>query len=173
MECSVLNWSQTNFIKFMKIEIKVDNSYQKVTRYPDDKDKINTDISTFTKVFLNQKRVNVREHTVKIFTLCSHTFILFWLAKTSMSVKTSQFSMCSFMCVFHLTPVHFLVSYTLLFLFLCIHILVLLHVISFIQFMESTDISLGFYRGIFHIHNRLNYYFIHVNIEVLWQKLRR
>ena len=56
--------------------------------------KLNWYISTITDVFLNQKRVNVFKHTVKmapcdcfIHTVFSHTFALLWLRKTSVIVK--------------------------------------------------------------------------------------
>ena len=37
-----------------------------------------------------------------IFTMCSHTFILFWSRKTSVTVKTYQLSYHMFICAFHL-----------------------------------------------------------------------
>ena len=42
---------------------------------------------TLTEVFLNQKRINVYEHLVKM-----GAFILFWLRKTFVSVKMYQLS---------------------------------------------------------------------------------
>ena len=84
-----------------------------------------------TDVFLNQKRVNVCEQTVKtaphessltVFTVCSHTFTLFWLRKTSVIIEMFQWSFHVFMCVFHLEISSFLLvgispyfSYILLF----------------------------------------------------------
>ena len=55
--------------------------------------KITRDISTSTEVFV----IQVHEHTLKMvpysqvipFLLCSCTFILFWLQKTSMNVERS------------------------------------------------------------------------------------
>ena len=52
----------------------------------------NLDISNFTEVFVNQKRVNVCEQTV--------WNAIFWLIKTSMSDEMSQFPGCSFICSF-------------------------------------------------------------------------
>ena len=37
-----------------------------------------------------------------VFTMCSHTFTLFWSRKTSVIIKTFQLSFHVFMCVFHL-----------------------------------------------------------------------
>ena len=36
-----------------------------------------------------------------IFTVCLHTFTLFQLTETPVSVETSQLFMCSFICVYH------------------------------------------------------------------------
>ena len=67
--------------------------------------KLNWYILTLTEVFLNQKKINVCEHTVTMIPhhVCSHTFILFSLRKTSVSVKMSL-SFCVpfwFICAFH------------------------------------------------------------------------
>ena len=62
---------------------------------------------TITDVFLNQKRANVCEQMVKmvphgiVFTVCSHTFTLFWLRKTSVLIETFQLGFLVFMCTFH------------------------------------------------------------------------
>ena len=75
--------------------------------------KLNWHLSTPTEAFINQKSLDVCEHTIKMvlhvtkFTVCSHTFILFWLTKTPVTVKRSQVSMCSFRCVFHPEPLVF------------------------------------------------------------------
>ena len=88
--------------------------------------KLNRNILMVTVVFLNQKRVNVCEHTTKMASLisfqislhpslsqpplvapfikslvtpsllCSHTFTLFWLRKTAMPVKIFRLSFCVF-----------------------------------------------------------------------------
>ena len=63
-------------------------------------------ISTITDVILDQKRVNVCEHTVKmaphgtIFTVCSHTFTLFWLRKTSVIIEIYKINLHVFVCAF-------------------------------------------------------------------------
>ena len=36
-----------------------------------------------------------------IFSVCSHTFILFWLRKTSVSIETYQLSFHMFICASH------------------------------------------------------------------------
>ena len=62
---------------------------------------------TITVAFLNQKTANVCEHTIKavhmaysaVFTMCSHSFTVFWLRKTSVIVEMFQLSFCMFTCV--------------------------------------------------------------------------
>ena len=79
--------------------------------------KLNWNVLTIIDVFLNQKRVNTCDHTVKeffllilmfifpltwthfqklssdaIFVVCSQTFTLFWLIKTALPVKISRYS---------------------------------------------------------------------------------
>ena len=85
----------------------------------------NWDMLTLTEVFVSQKRVNVYKHMVKvapheysklscgiIFNVFLHTFTLFWLTKTSVSVKlidkdlsecqnVSTFSVCSVLFLFY------------------------------------------------------------------------
>ena len=80
-----------------------------------------------TDVFLDQKRVNVCEQTVKqqhclLFTVCSHTFTLFWSRKTSVIVKTFQLS---FHMPFVWRSLHFF-GKSFLFLFLVFELSVLL-----------------------------------------------
>ena len=85
--------------------------------------KLNWNILTITDVFLDEKRVNVCENMVKMapheseklldgtfFTVCSQTFILFWLRKTSVIVNMFQLSFCVCVCVpFIWRSLHFLV----------------------------------------------------------------
>ena len=79
--------------------------------------KLNWNVSTIRDVFLNQKRINVCERTVKmtpcdaVFSVCSHTFILFWLRKTYMSVEIHQlsFHVLFFVCLIY-WPLHLRVS---------------------------------------------------------------
>ena len=57
-----------------------------------------------------------------IFSVCSHTFILFWLRKTSVSVKTYQLNFCVFfwfglLVPFIQRPLHFFGKFHLLILF--------------------------------------------------------
>ena len=74
--------------------------------------KFNWNILTITNILHDQK------HTVKtIFTMCSHTFTLFWSKKTSMIVKIFQLNFCAFVCAFHLEISTFFCR-ILLFLFL-------------------------------------------------------
>ena len=50
----------------------------------------------------------------------SHTFIFFWLRKTSVSIKMYQLSFCVCISVFHLKTLHFFSKgFHFLFLFLC------------------------------------------------------
>ena len=56
------------------------------------KRKLDWNVSMITDVFLNQKRVNVCEYT--IFTMCLHTFTLFWSRKLSVIIKMFQLSFC-------------------------------------------------------------------------------
>ena len=89
-----------------KIGIKRRNSYKKMIKSLDVRHtEANWYISTITDVFLHQKRVNICKHTVKmphahgaIFTVCSHTFTLFRLRKTSVIVKTYQLP-CVYWCL--------------------------------------------------------------------------
>ena len=71
--------------------------------------KLNWNVSMITDVFLDHKRVNVCEHTVKmapheivpcgaVFTVYSHTLTLFWSRKTSVKIETTQLSFHVFMC---------------------------------------------------------------------------
>ena len=92
--------------------------------------KLNWNISTITDDFLDQKRVNVCEHTVNtvpdsaVFTVCSHTFTLFWSRKTSVIVEIFQLSICVFVCAFR--PVissFFGKRFSCLFLFFVVSIL--------------------------------------------------
>ena len=53
-----------------------------------------------TAVFPNQKRMNVREHTMPIFVVCLHTFILFWLRRMAVTVKIFWLSFRVFACAF-------------------------------------------------------------------------
>ena len=83
------------------------------------------DISTPNEFFVNQKRVYVREHTVMvaphcaIFTVCSQTFTLFLLTKSSVSVKMSHNCLCALLCMFFIQiPIHFFI-HPFLFPFLC------------------------------------------------------
>ena len=72
--------------------------------------KLSWNISIITNVFLDQKIVNVCEHTVgTIFTVCSQTFTLFWLGKASVIVKIFQLSFRVFVCAFSLEISSFLV----------------------------------------------------------------
>ena len=73
--------------------------------------KLNWYILTITQVFVNQKKIKVCEYTVKmapmslshgtIFTMCWHTFTLFWLTKISVIVETFQLNFHEFVCAFH------------------------------------------------------------------------
>ena len=79
-----------------KIGIKQENSYWKNEEASRWKAQIhpwkrNWYILTPTEVFLNQKTINV----------CSHTFILVWFGKNSVSAKTHQLSFCVYICAFH------------------------------------------------------------------------
>ena len=63
--------------------------------------KLNWNILRITDVFLNQKRVNVYEHRVKeklshgaAFTMCSHTFTILLLRKTSVIVSIFHLIFC-------------------------------------------------------------------------------
>ena len=59
-------------------------------------------------------------HTVKmaprdtIFAVCSHTFMLFWLTETSVSVKSLNFSMYCFLQFFGKFPLLFLFKWSLI-----------------------------------------------------------
>ena len=58
-----------------------------------------------------------------ILTVCSQTFNVSWLTRISVSAEISQFSMCSFIHIFHLeTSSVFGMSYPLLFLF-CVFVM--------------------------------------------------
>ena len=93
----------------------------------------------FTDVFLDQKRVNVCELTVKtalklsfgaVFTVCSNTFTLFWSRKTSVTVETFQLGFRVFMCAFH-PKISFVVRVSSFFpLFLCYPYFVILSALS-------------------------------------------
>ena len=63
--------------------------------------KLNYMFQQIKDVFLNQKRINV----------CSHTFILFWLRKTSVIVKTYQLNFHVFIWAFHLEISSFFYPY--------------------------------------------------------------
>ena len=73
------------------------------------------------------------ESCCTIFTVCSHTFILFWLRKNSVSVKMYQLSLCVlfwFICAFIWRSLHFFhKSFQFLFHFLC-YPYFLFHVVS-------------------------------------------
>ena len=78
----------------------------------------NKHTGAYSNVFLKEKKVNLCEHTVKtpsqesfwmvpkicdaIFTVCLHTFILFWLRKTSVIVEIFKIRFHVFVCAFFL-----------------------------------------------------------------------
>ena len=76
-------------------------------------------------IFVNQKIINIYEHTIQmvIFTVCSHTFILLRLTKTSVRVETYQLNfrvIFSLFVPFIRRPLAFFDnSFSFLFLFLC------------------------------------------------------
>jgi hypothetical protein len=87
--------------KFKKLWITLDESYWKMKRSPDKRaHKEWWDISTLTEVFVNQRRVNVCEHTVKNVPslLCVQKYYPPLIDKNlSKYQKVSSFSLCSFM----------------------------------------------------------------------------
>ena len=102
-----------NIYGYPKIGEERGNSYQKneeISRWKAHLNtwKLNWNVSMITYVFLDEKRVNVCKCTVKmasrgvIFTICSNTFILFWLRKISVIINMFQLSFHVFICGFHL-----------------------------------------------------------------------
>ena len=65
-------------MKLKKKGSEMGNSYQKMKRSPDERHtrKLNLNILTNTDVFLNQKRVNVCEYTVKTAPYRRHIHLL-------------------------------------------------------------------------------------------------
>ena len=76
--------------------------------------------STFF-LFLSMVALTWKLSPGTIFTVCSHTFIFFWLRKTSVSVRTYHLSFHVFICAFYLaiSPFFHSNNFLFLFLFLC------------------------------------------------------